>query len=57
MSRDSNIHCAKVYLAQSRHFTKRARAFSFKLLEWAANRRKAVQVKDEPASNQMDLFA
>lgn len=57
MTREADIHCAKVYLAQSRHFTKRARAFSFKLLEWAANRRKAAQVKDAPESNQMELFA
>ncbi len=57
MTRDAKIHCAKVYLAQSRHFTKRARAFSFVLLGWAANCRKEASAKGAPASNQMDLFA
>ena len=30
------IHAARVYLAQSRHFTSRHRGFSFVLLDWAA---------------------
>lgn len=55
MSRESNIHCAKVYLAQSRHFTGRARGFSFVLMEWAANcRRRAAEKVD--VVGQMDLF-
>lgn len=46
------LHCARVYLAQSRHFTGRARNFSFALLEWAAQcRRKIVALK-----KQMELF-
>lgn len=54
--RASNIHVAKVYLAQSRHFTARARGFSFILLGWAANaRRRAMAIK--PALPvQGDLF-
>lgn len=52
----SLIHCAKVYLAQSRHFTRRARGFSFVLLGWAANcRRKIASATPEVA--QLDLFA
>ena len=44
--RESHIHCAKVFLAQSRHFTHRSRGFSFVLLGWAANaRRRAVEAK------------
>lgn len=43
--REQHIHAAKVYLAQSRQFTHRARAYSFVLLQWAANaRRKAMAV-------------
>lgn len=54
--RASHIHCARVYLAQSRHFTARARNFSFILLRWAANaRRRAMSIK--PAlPTQGDLF-
>lgn len=55
MSRESSIHTAKVYLAQSRHFTARARGFSFVLLGWAANaRRRATAINTCPA--QGDLF-
>lgn len=55
MSRASNIHTAKVYLAQSRHFTARARGFSFVLLGWAANaRHRAMASHCSPA--QSDLF-
>ncbi len=40
------IHAARVYLTQSRHFTGRARGFSFVLLGWAANaRRRAMTIK------------
>ena len=55
MSRAAHIHAARVYLAQSRHFTARARDFSFVLLQWAANaRRRAVETNTSPA--QGDLF-
>ena len=44
------IHCARVYLAQSRHFTGRHRGWSFVLLEWAANKRRQIAaLRDEPA--------
>lgn len=54
--RACHIYAARVYLAQSRHFTSRARGFSFVLLEWASNcRRRAMAVKPAlPA--QGDLF-
>ncbi|MCQ9378844.1 hypothetical protein [Methyloversatilis sp. XJ19-49] len=49
------IRAARIYLAQSRHFTGRHRIWSFKLLEWAAQcRRRAAAVRNEPA--QGDLF-
>jgi len=55
VSRAAHIHAARVYLAQSRHFTARARDFSFVLLQWAANaRRRAVETNTSPA--QGDLF-
>ncbi len=53
--RATYIHAARVYLAQSRHFTGRARGFSFALLAWAANaRRRAMETNTSPA--QGDLF-
>lgn len=54
--RAASIHAARVYLAQSRHFTGRARSFSFVLLGWAANaRRRAMQaMRQQPV--QGDLF-
>lgn len=53
--RQSCIHCARVYLAQSRHFTGRHRGFSFRLLDWAGNqRRRAMALRDAPA--QQSLF-
>lgn len=53
--RASHIHTARVCLAQSRHFTGRARGFSFVLLQWAANaRRRAMAVNTSPI--QGDLF-
>lgn len=58
MTRDQLIFCAKVYLAQSRHFTKRARKYSFVLLAAAEKARKEVftlSTKPEPAP-QMELF-
>lgn len=55
MSREIHIHTARVYLAQSRHFTRRARNFSFVLLQWAANaRRRAMEINTCPV--QGDLF-
>ncbi|MCL5060461.1 MAG: hypothetical protein M1449_08095 [Candidatus Thermoplasmatota archaeon] len=55
MSRAAHIQTARVYLAQSRHFTRRARGFSFVLLQWAANaRRRAMAVNTSPV--QGDLF-
>lgn len=55
MTRAANIHAARVYLAQSRHFTSRARGFSFVLLHWAANaRRRASEANTSPI--QGDLF-
>lgn len=55
-TRATCIHCARVYLAQSRHFTIRHRGFSFVLLSWAAKaRRRAASIKpDFPV--QGDLF-
>ena len=38
--RGALIHAARVYLAQSRHFTARHRGFSFRLLEWSAQCRR-----------------
>jgi hypothetical protein len=37
--RGTLIHAARVYLAQSRHFTSLHRGFSFVLLDWAARLR------------------
>lgn len=56
--RAASIHAARVYLAQSRHFTGRARGFSFVLLGWAANcRRRAAQAAtDATDPEQGDLF-
>lgn len=55
MTRASHIHAARVCLAQSRHFTRRARGFSFVLLKWAANaRRRAAAINTSPV--QGDLF-
>lgn len=55
MTRAIHIHTARVYLAQSRYFTRRARGFSFVLLKWAANARlRAMAVNTSPS--QGDLF-
>lgn len=48
------IHCARVYLAQSRHFTGRHRGFSFRLLDWAGQMRRRAMTRDLPV--QGDLF-
>lgn len=55
IDRKTEIHCAKVYLAQSRHFTGRARGFSFVLMEWSANCRRRAAVKAD-VFGQMELF-
>lgn len=53
--RSLHMHTARVYLAQSRHFTGHHRGFSFVLLQWAANaRRRAMAVNTSPV--QGDLF-
>lgn len=57
MTRAANIHTARVYLAQSRHFTRRHRSFSFVLLEWAANCRRRIAEERQQATGQLDLFS
>lgn len=53
--RQTLIRCARVYLAQSRHFTSRHRGFSFTLLDWAGRqRRKAMALRNAPV--QQALF-
>ncbi len=39
-NRAAHLHAARVYLAQSRHFTRLHRGWSFVLLRWAANARR-----------------
>lgn len=57
MTRAANIHAARVYLAQSRHFTGRTRGFSFILLDWAANASSRATNTIQPARNaQGELF-
>lgn len=56
MTRAANIHTARVYLAQSRHFTRLHRSFSFVLLEWAGNCRRRIAAERQQASEQLDLF-
>jgi len=53
MTRAAHLHAARVYLAQSRHFTRRARGFSFVLLQWAANARRRAAVE---SGAQMAMF-
>lgn len=55
-NRAANIHAARVYLAQSRHFTGRARGFSFVLLGWAANARRRAMATKPALPAQGDLF-
>lgn len=51
----AHLHAARVYLAQSRHFTCRHRGFSFLLLQWAGNaRRRAMEAMRAPV--QRELF-
>lgn len=55
VDRAANIHYAKVCIAQSRHFTRRQRGFSFVLLRWAGNaRRRTMTQTVQPV--QGDLF-
>lgn len=54
--RTASIHCARVYLAQSRHFTRRHRGFSFVLLGWAANARRRATATKPAMPAQGDLF-
>lgn len=54
--RAASIHTAKVYLAQSRHFTGRARSFSFTLLNWAANARRRAMAFAPASPTQATLF-
>lgn len=53
MTRAAHLHAARVYLAQSRHFTRLHRGWSFVLLQWAANARRRAAVE---SSAQMALF-
>lgn len=55
-SRASLIHIARVYLAQSRAFSVRARGFSFTLLRWASNTRRAAASMAASDPVQGDLF-
>lgn len=50
------IHAARVYLAQSRHFTGLHRGWSFKLLEWAQQCRRRVMTTQPALPAQGDLF-
>lgn len=47
-------HAARVYIAQARYFRKLHRAFSFTLLDWAANARRRAQIRIVPV--QLSLF-
>lgn len=53
---DAEIHAARVYLAQSRHFTRRSRDFSFVLLGWAANARRRAMALKSALPAQGELF-
>lgn len=56
MMRESLIHQARVYLRESRSRRTKHRAFSFVLLDWAANcRRELAMVRNAPT--QRDFFA
>lgn len=58
--RAQELHVARVYLAQSRHFTRLHRGWSFTLLQWAGNarRRASAPTNMTPAAPaaQMELF-
>ncbi len=53
--RAANLHRARVYLVQSRHFARRDRPFAFVLLEWVANARRLAAA--DGGKPQKELFA
>ena len=53
--RSSLTHYAKALLAQSRHFTRRQRGFSFVLLGWAGNARRRLSKPAESQAPDMQL--
>lgn len=53
--RAQDIHYAKVCIAQSKHFTRRHRGFSFTLLRWAGNARRRAMT-ERALLVQGDLF-
>lgn len=55
-ARSSHIHTARVFLAQSHHYTRRDRNFSFVLLGLAANARRRAMAIKLPMTAQGDLF-
>lgn len=56
IDRAAHIHAARVYLAQSRHFARLHRGWSFKLLGWAGQcRRRAMEIRPVTPA-QGDLF-
>lgn len=52
--RTACIHCARVYLRESRARRSTHRAFSFRLLDWAGQMRRRAMTRGLPA--QGDLF-
>lgn len=54
--RSALIHAARVYLAQSRHFARLHRGFSFLLLQWAGNARRRAMATQPALPAQGDLF-
>lgn len=55
-ARATNIRAARVYLAQSRHFTGHARNLIFVLLGWAANPRHRLTAIKPAMPMQGELF-
>lgn len=47
------IHYARALLMQSRHFTGRARGWSFTLLAWAGNARRRAAAAGGPVQREM----
>lgn len=55
-TREVQLHCAKVYLAEARR--RRGQPFAATLLEWAKNcRRRARQYGERDKPAQLDMFA
>lgn len=53
----SDIHAARVYLAQARTFRLRGSPFAFTLLEWAGSaRRRAMDAMKRREPEQAELF-